>query len=776
MDNRRPLLFLILAFLAFVSVPSWSSAKESGMKPGNGEKDLIKYVNPFSGTAGDGDEYPGAAMPFGMIQWSPDTGPHLRLAGYNYADSMICGFSVDHLSGAGCLYGGDFAFSPLLSTSRITPPIKRFSFPEPFSHANESVHPGYYSVKLDNGVTVELSATARTGFGRFVYPSGSTPTMVINAGSNIMNHFKMGTSEASVRIDPTAHSISGSAIGGHFCGTRYDTQPIYFYADFNRPFASYGTWGDSTLLKNNTNGEGKTAGAYVTFDLSKGRTVLVKIGISYVNVANAKANLEAENAVSHFSSKDFEAAVLRAGKIWNSWLNRVQVSGGTIQELKTFYSMVYHTLLGPTICSDVNGQYPGADGNVHEVKKGHLIYSNFSGWDIYRSEAQFLAMIAPKHASDMAESLLLDYRQGGTFPRWPVPNMDSGVMMGDPAAPIIADFYAFGARNFDVKDAFDGLMRAATDTTVYAPRAHTYERDALAAYLRLGYVPEHQRGGYGNVSMTLEYDAADFALSSMAKSLGRKSDEALLLKHAQNWMNLYNPATGYIQMRRRDGQWAPGFSPSRTSYDHDDAYVEGTGAQYVWAVPFNYKGIAEKMGGEKVAAARLDTFFTRLNAGTGSKYCYLGNEPCLETPWIYDFWSRPYRTQEIVRRAITTLFSSRPTGFPGNDDLGEMSSWYIFAALGMYPELPGSDVLVIGSPLFRKAVLHLPHGSVTIVGHGASDNDPYVHGLTVNGKKWNKSWIRFTDIERGGSLVYELSANPDKSWGSARSDAPPSYK
>ncbi len=644
------------------------------------------------------------------------------------------------------------------------------SFSESFSHQDESAHPGFYSVKLANAIDVALTATDRTGFGRFSYPTDSTPNMVINGASDIIfaspANWKI-SSQTSVRIDPSARSISGVSESGHFCRTRYDTQPIYFYAVFNRPFASYGTWGDATLLKNETNGEGRTAGAYVTFNSSKGRTVLVKIGISYVSVADAKENLEAENPGSRFTDKDFHIAVRRAGRIWNSWLNRVQVSGGYTANMKTFYSMAYHTLLGPTICSDVNGKYPGADGKIHALRKGHLMYSNFSGWDIYRSEAQFLAMIAPRHASDMAQSLLLDYQQGGTFPRWPVPNMDSGVMMGDPAAPIIADFYAFGARDFDVKGAFDGLMRAATDTTVYAPLAHTYERDALGVYLKFSYVPEHQKGGYGCVSMTLEYGAADFALSRMATSLGRKSDAGLVLNHAQDWKNLYNPATGYLQMKEVNGDWTPGFADTVLSYDHNQAYVEGTAPQYVWAVQWNLKGLAEKMGGEKTAASRLDDFLRELNAGVRSKYCYLGNEPCLETPWEFDFFGEPYRTQEIVRRAVTTLYSSKPRGFPGNDDLGEMSSWYIFSALGMYPEEPGLPMFVFGSPLFPKAEIHMHSGTVTIIGHGAKDATPYIHSLVINGKKWSKPWMWFTEIEHGGTIDYTLSPMPDKSWGSA---------
>ncbi len=774
---------IVAGAFVFITVPSLcakgNTGRESKTDPAYRMENLVRYVSPFSGTARDGDCYPGATLPFGMVQWSPDTGPQRRIGGYNYADSKLYGFSVNHLSGAGCFWGQDFAFSPLLSASSINPPITWHSFRASFSHSNETAHPGYYSLKLDNGIKVELTATMRTGFGRFVYPAASTPTMVINAASDIIFASPANweiTSQTAVRIDPSARSISGVCMSGHFCRTRYDAQQIYFYAVFDRPFASYGTWGDSKLLKNKTNGEGRTAGAYVTFDPSKGHTILAKIGISYVSMDNAKANLEAEDPVSRFSSRDFDMTAQSASRLWNSWLNKIQVSGSTKSNMKTFYTMMYHTLLGPTICSDVNGEYPGADGKVHHLAKGHLMYSNFSGWDIYRSEAQLLAMIAPKDASDMGQSLLLDYRQGGTFPRWPVPNMDSGVMMGDPAAPIIADFYAFGARDFDVNAAFEGLMRAATDTSVYAPLAHTYERDALGDYLKLGYVPEHQKGGYGNVSMTLEYGAADFALSRMAESLGRKSDAGLLLKHAQNWMNLYNPATGYMQMKRVDGTWAPGFADNLQSYDHDQAYVEGTGAQYVWAVQWNLKDLAEKMGGEKTAADRLDKFFTELNAGTDSKYCYIGNEPCLETPWEFDFFGEPYRTQEIVRKAITALWSYKPHGFPGNDDLGEMSSWYIFSALGMYPEEPGSAMFVLGSPLFSKAVFHLPHGSLTVVGHGAKDGAPYVHALTVNGKRWDKPWLEYSEIEHGGTIVYTLSSSPDKSWGSAADDAPPSYR
>jgi len=764
----------LILLVTLICVPSYASepgAKQSaGKEHGYKLEDLVQYVNPFAGTGKDGGTYPGASAPFGMIQWSPDAGNGPVLGGYNYKDSTIYGFSLDHLSGAGCYYAENFAFMPVPATQKMVAPADRYSFSTSFSHANESAKPGYYSVKLNNGIKVELTATTRSGFGRFTYPGHGPEVMTINAASNVK-----GTFLSFIHIDPAHRSVSGAAVSGEFCGTT-EQGTVYFYAVFNRPFKSYSTWSNGQLMKGSVNGEGQSSGAYIVFKTSGSRTILEKVAISYVSVANAKANIMAENPPSEFSSGDFDRTVAAVGNIWNSWLNRIQVTGGTKEQKETFYSMMYHTMLGPTVCSDMNGEYMGYDGKIHTTKDGRVQYANFSGWDIYRSECQFLAMIAPKHASDMAQSLLIDYEQGGAFPRWGVPNMDSGVMMGDPAAPIIAGFYAFGARDFDVKAALAGLVKAATDPKVMAPRSHTFERDGLGDYLKLGYVPEHQIGGYGNVSMTLEYNSADFALSRLAKALGDTANSDMLLKHAQYWKNLYNPETGYIQMRRRDGSWAPGFKNDVLSYDGDQAYVEGTASQYVWMVPFNLKGLAEKMGGLSAAAARLDTFFTKLNAGSRSQYAYLGNEPCLETPWEYDFFGEPYKAQQVVGEAMTQLFSPNPVAYPGNDDIGEMSSWYIFGALGMYPELPGSNILVIGSPLFPKAVLHLKTGDVVIAGRGAGESAPYVHSLTVNGKKWNKPWIRFTDISSGGTLIYDLSPTPNKEWGSAPEDAPPSYQ
>ena len=364
--------------------------------------------------------------------------------GYSDTDTRISDFSVDHMSGAGCSYGEDFAMMPIIGGEPSSPPDMRTAFASSFSHTNEVASPGFYGVTFDNGLKAELTATTRTGFGRFTFPGNDAATMMINAASDI------NTSAASgINVNPATREVSGWSTGGYFCHAKganrmRDIRTIYFYAVFDHPFSAFNTWSDKNLASGVTNGAGTTSGAYVTFDTSSGRTVLAKIGISYVSVDNAKANVQAESPVSAFTGKDFDKAVAAARDEWNARLNKIQVSGGTEADKETFYSMFYHTLLGPIVVSDANGEYFGYDAQVHKTEAGRLQYGVFSGWDIYRSECQLLAMVAPREAGDMAQSLLVDYQQGGTFPRWGVMTEDSGVMVGDPAAGMIADFYAFG--------------------------------------------------------------------------------------------------------------------------------------------------------------------------------------------------------------------------------------------------------------------------------------------------------------------------------------------
>ena len=732
---------------------------------------LTTNVQPMNGTDNGGDTFPGAVVPFGMVQWSPDTMDE-ESGGYLYSDTNILGFSLDHLSGAGCNYGGDFAFTPILGSVTSSPAANgsggRTSFASTFSHTNETATPGYYSVQFTNGILSELTVTTRTGFGRFTYPSGHPAGMIVNAASGIN-----GTINASIQINTNTQEITGWTTQNGFCGSGV-TPTLYFDAVFDHPFATYDVWNGATLTLGGTNATGTQIGTYLSFNLPGGGVVLARTAVSYVSVANAQANLETESPASSFTSAGFNGVAGAASNTWNSYLNKIQVSGGTQADVETFYTMMYHALQAPSVVSDCNGQYIGFDGQIHTTS-GYTKYEFFSGWDIYRNECQFISMMDPERAGDMAQSLVQDAQDCGAMPRWSVPNGDTGVMMGDPATPIIAGLHAFGATNFDMAAALADMVKAAVNPATVALNG-VHERDAERDYLNLGYVPEYQEGGYGPVSMTLEYCSDDFALGRFALALGDITNYTLAMNRAQNWRNLFNTNSGYLQMRRCDGLWSPGFVFDSLSYDNYQGYVEATASQYTWMVPFNLGSLVDMIGGPAVASARLDTFFTLLNDGMDSQYAYMGNEPCSETPWVYNFMGEPYKASRVVRQIMTQLYSTAPGGLPGNDDLGQTASWYVLAALGMHPEIPGDDVLVLNGPLFPQAVVHLTNGDVTITGSGAADNAPYVQSLTVNGQASSASWIRFADIASGGTLAFAMGTSPNTNWGSSPSLAPPSYE
>ena len=762
-NYRRPLGWVVLALVL---------AKGRAPLRAYTPQDLAAYVQPLCGTQNGGNTFPGAVVPFGMMQWSPDTPSGVQggseQGGYLYTDPTIVGFSLDHISGAGGDYGGDFAFTPLLGNVTSSPATStnngNKARPSTFSHANESAGPGYYSVLFDNGIRTELTASTRTGFGRFTYPSGNTASLLINAGSGA------SITTASLQINASGNEVSGSTTGLGFLGSNQN-HTLYFDVVFDQPFADYGTWSGATLSTKKTSVTGSKTGVYLTFNLPNGGTVLARTGISWVSVANAKANLAAESPAASFNAAGFAAMQAAARANWNNYLNKIQVSGGSVADTQTFYSMLYHSLLAPSVVSDVNNQYIGYDGQVHTAS-GFSKYEYFSGWDVYRSECQLVAMLDPARAGDMAQSLLQDYRESGTMPRWSIPTGDTGIMVGDSAAPFIAGMYAFGAANFDKAGALAAMVSAAENDLTKA-RNGIVERDANRDYLNLGYVPEGEIGGYGPVSMTLEYCSDDFALARFARALGDTGHYASAMSRAQNWRNLFNTDSGYLQMRKSAGAWSAGFP----TYG-GKGYVEGTAYQYVWAVPHNFGSLINAMGGAQAASARLDTFFTKINDTdtTNTHYAYMGNEPCAETPFVYDFLGKPYRCSQVVRQVMTQLYSSAPTGLPGNDDLGQTSSWYVWAALGMYPVIPGDDVLVLNGPLFPQAVLHLTGGDVTITGTGASASAPCIQSLAVNGQPSNQPWLRFADLAKGATLTFVMGPSAAPGWGADPALAPPSYR
>lgn len=774
----------------------------------------VSDVNPFVGTdagasnygtgGGAGNTFPGAVLPFGMVQFSPDTFPDLVNGGggYTYSDHRIADFSLTHLSGPGCNVYQDIPFTP--TTTPVTAsPVQpdsinlKSQYIASYTHVGEQAHPGYYRVVLNPSaapILSELTATLRTGVGRFSYPATSSAGMLINVGGSTM-----GVRQATVQIDPAQHEVTGSASSGSFC---YQTNryTIYFAARFSRPFAGYGTWREQQYNAGSTsasdtsagnpfvyhsqipfpapglsNGSSVTAqaGAYLRFDTTAQRSVEVRVGVSFVSAAQAERNLDAESA-----GLGFDQLRANAGHAWARALDRVTVAGGRLQDRRTFYTALYHVLIQPTTFSDVDGRYIGFDGNVHTVPSGHAQYANYSGWDVYRSQVELLALLFPHQAADMAQSLASDAAQSGALPKWAVANGHTDVMVGDPADGMIAGIHAFGGQDFDARSALQSMVQHATQLSS-ATNGVYVERPGLDAYERLGYVPHEENADsvtstfnpalpWGSVSTTLEYATADFSIAQLAQALCDRSTYATFMRRSGNWRNLFDAATASIEPRSASGAFE-----AVAGTDGED-FVEGDQAQYTWAVPQDPAGLFAAMG-KSSAAGRLVRFFTQLNAGPAAPYAFLGNEPTLAMPWLFDWLGAPYRTQDIVRRAILTLYGDRPGGFPGNDDLGEMSSWVVFGDLGLYPAVPGASLLALDSPLFPSATIRLGHGELRIRASGASPTSPYVQALSVDGRPFQRTWLGYADIAHGATLTFRLSSRPDAAWGAAPSDAPPSF-
>jgi predicted alpha-1,2-mannosidase len=807
-----------------------------GVGQASATRNVARYVNPFNGTqpgapdfgtgGGAGNTFPGPVLPFGMIQWGPDTTPASANpgGGYAYDDREVRGFSVRRLSGAGCANEGDFPFLPTtvpISGSPVPPLSTEFAdqFLPAFDHGEERATPGFYRVALDPAtperIDAQLTATRRTGLARFAFPAGAPASVLINAGGS-----RTGSSEADVRIDPADREVTGSTTSGGFC-LEPSHYKVYFVARFSRPFSAHGTWTRQELAPGATvaqdtspldalgpvgpagftrdgftvvNGVGPTAqaGAYVSFDTGADRRVGVRVGISFVSVAGARQNLEAET-----DGRGFREIRRASHRTWNRMLDRVDVRGGAAADRRTFYSMLYHALIAPSTFSDVDGRYAGMDGRVH-VARGYTQYADFSGWDVYRSQMPLLALLAPRRASDIVRSLLADQRQSGWLPKWSLANGQTEVMTGDPAAPTIASIWALGARRFDPREALAALVKGATQSGVSANAGYV-ERQALDDYQRLGYIP-HERNAnlvgvgvdawrrampaptasaldlaWGSAGTTLEYATADFAVARMAAAVGHRATCEQFLHRSANWRNVFDPSIGYVRPRLASGAFVSPYDPNTNDPLSSQGFAEGDGAQYTWMVPQDPAGLFAMLGGRDAAAARLDQFFGELNAGYSSAHAFLGNEPNSNAPWLYDWLGRPYRAQDVVRRAILGLFDSSPGGYPGNDDLGQMSAWYVFGAIGLYPPVPGTDVLALGSPLFARTELRLGGRRLVISAPRAGRRAKYVHGFVVAGGRWAKPWIHLAQLKRAGQITFALSRRPDHRWGSALAAMPPSF-
>ncbi|MGC9669007.1 GH92 family glycosyl hydrolase [Planosporangium sp. 12N6] len=748
--------------------------------------DPTTLVNPFVGTQNFGNTFPGASAPFGMVQVSPDTGGQ---GGYDYTQDAIYGFSQTHLSGVGCGVMGEL---PIMPTTGAITSVDPNVYRSPYSHADEQATPGYYRVGLSKyGVNAELTATPRTGWQRYTFPATGAANVLFNTGKA---NQKVFDSEVHVVDDRT---VEGRVHAGNFCAGK-DEHTVYFTATFNRPFAAYGTWRGSTPAPGSRDAAGTGGnGAWVTFDATADRDVVVKVGLSYTGLDGARRNLAAETGDSY----DFDATRAKLHHTWADQLNTVRIAGGTPDRQTAFYTALYHAQLHPNLAGDVDGRYTGFDNSPHTAA-GYTPYQNLSLWDTYRPQNQLLEMLQPQVARDVALSVLAIGRDGGWLPRWALANSETNIMTGDPVTPFLVEAWSKGLLAGYEREAY-GLL--AKNATSQPPASSPYNgRTGVDYYTARGYVPSgltlgtdcvHKGGDNDCVhpaSVTLEYAAADASLALMAAGLGEKADAKLFAARGQWYRNLWDPSIGQFRPRTVDGTWLTPYDP--VAADHQ--FHEGGAYQYRWLVPQDPAGLVGLMGGRQVTQQRLDEFFAYGNlladpAGTARRdwiaapYDYYAkptynpnNEPDLLAPYLYLWAGAPAKTATVVRAAMT-LFTTGPDGMTGNDDLGTMSAWYVFSSLGLYPTMSGANFLALSSPQFDSATVRIGQfgkrqgGTLTVTAPGASDTNRYVRKVSLNGRDVSRTWLSWDQVARGGTLAHTLGTAPS-SWGTGSDAAPPS--
>ena len=699
------------------------------------EEDLIGYTNPMIGTDFTGNTYPGAQVPFGMVQLSPDNGlPGWdRISGYYYPDSTIAGFSHTHLSGtgAGDLY--DISFMP------VTNPYKTGAEPlgiySSFSHNDESASAGYYRVLLkDYNINVELTATERCGIQRYTFPEAES-SIFLNLKKAMNWDF---TADSHIEI------VDSCTIRGYRHSWGWSPkQYIYFQTRFSRPFDAFQL--DTTAITTKDKGRiGTAAIARFDFKTKQNEEILVTTALSGTSMEAAARNLEAEAP-----KDDFDFYMKQAQENWTKELAKIEVTSDDADKKTIFYTAMYHAMLAPTIYSDVDGSYFGPDGQVHQAE-GWTNYSTFSLWDTYRASHPLFTYLQPERVSDMIQCFLHFYEQNGALPLWNLYGWETDMMIGYHAVPVIVDAYLKGIGDFDPVKALEACV-----TT-----ANRDDYRSIGFYKEKGYVASDHENW--SMSKTMEYAYDDYCIARMAEAMGEKEIADEFYRRSQNYRNVFNPETSFMQPRDSKGNFIPNYDPE--AYIED--ICESNGWQYYWSVAHDIDGLIELTGGEARFAERLDSMFTYETAdksklpifstGMIGQYAH-GNEPGHHVIYLYNRVKQPWKTQQYAAQVMHTLYKNTPDGICGNEDCGQMSSWYVFSAMGFYPVDPVSGNYVFGAPQMPKIVLHLADGKTfTVIADGISKEHKYIDSITLNGEPYTKNYISHEDILKGGTLVYKM--------------------
>jgi predicted alpha-1,2-mannosidase len=763
-----------------------------------------RFVNPFIGTDLVEHAFPGPAWPFGMVQLGPDTGGNKGLylmsdwkwcAGYNYQDATILGFSHLHRSGMGVGDWGDVLIMPTVGALKIKPGDEArpgSGYRSAFRHETETARPGYYAVTLDDsGVRAELTVSPRAGLHRYTFPASDAAHILIDLARGL-GDIPLGGRVRIVGNDTITGTRTSNGV--------IPFQKVHFCARFSRPFDSFGVWSNGVKMPGLRAADGARIGAFVNYRTREAEPVLIKVGISFTSEDEARQNLDHD-----LPGWDFDATAAAAHDAWASALGKITITPSPADDPALsashrviFFTALYHSLLFPARFNDADGAYAPAGNRPGRVKHTDVdYYSDYSIWDTFRAQMPLLMLLDPRRAGDMIQTLVTEYQDSGWLP---TPNSfgnsHSEGMIGDAPAIIIADAHLKGITNFDLESAYSGLRKNATapPRNIIPMIGAGRGRWANMAYQRRGYVPANWNAKPGNplfivpyaynqgASRTLEYAYADFCLARLAQDLGRADDYELFRRRADNFRNVFDPATGFMRGKDSRGRWH-----DRRDFDpraYYATYTEGNGWQWTWSVFHDVAGLIDLMGGREKFNAKLDEFFAggeeveayKLFAvhirGQIGQYAH-GNEPSHHAAYLYDFSGQPWKTQAMARRIMDELYRDQPDGLAGNDDMGQMSAWYVFSSLGLYPFAPG--IYVIGSPLFSRAEIALDNGAKIIIeADNVSSANQYIQSATLNGAPLNRPWLAHSELARGATLHFLMGPEPNRDWGSAPEAAPPS--
>ena len=736
---------------------------------------LTQFVDVFIGTGGHGHTYPGATVPFGMVQLSPDTGlgDWDHCSGYHYNDSSIMGFSHTHLSGTGVSDMMDVLVMPAVGPVHTEPgPSDKpgTGYRSRFSHAEEHAEPGYYSVLLsDYRIKAELTATARVGIHRYAFPADPTSHFIVDLAHGSSN----AGSSTHTRVLSSEIKIAGkdTLVGGRRVGEWADGRFLYFAMRFSRPFAGAQiVSGATTLDRSVAEAKGTSLKCVLSFPTTAQDVIQVKVGISAVSIEGALRNLEAE-----IPAWDFEGVRHAANAAWERELQKIVIDTPRADHKKIFYSALYHSFLAPTLLSDVDGQYRGMDLEIHRLSAGEENYSTYSLWDTYRALHPLYTLIQTERLPGMLNCLIRMAEQSPAgVPVWPLQACETGCMIGYHSAPVLAEAYVKGIAGVDFRKAYQ----------LWRKRAFIENYRGLIQYRDLGFIPCDQEGEA--VSKTLEYAYDDWAVAHLARAAGATDEYRLLLDRSRNYKNVFDPSTTFMRGRLADGSWASPFDPRGMGYSKKwRDFTESNSWQATFLNQHDLKEYMTLFGGEKGFLQKLDTLFEQSSelppdappdiAGMVGQYAH-GNEPGHHVAYLYPYVGMPHKTQARVRFLLENMHHNAPDGLAGNEDCGQISAWYILSALGFYAVDPVSGNYVFGSPLFDKATINLGDGrQLTIVTEGNGVNAPYVQSVTWNGQPHTRSWFSHAETAKGGTFVLKMSDRPNDKFGASVSERPPSF-